>query len=445
MDLQMDLHMGRRLNAVEIRHLLEEARVRTLRLLSHVSEADQRLQHDPLMSPIVWDLGHIAHFEEVWLVESLGGSPNSSEGLRRLYDPTQNPRKTRAELPLPGVEGCLEYMSSVREAVLRRLASLDLTGEDLLLDDGFVFRMVLQHEYQHNETILQTLQLKAGEPYHPDVSVPHPIPPKAGPFGDPTMIRFPGGTVEIGTDDRSASYDNERPRHSVEIAPFLIDAIPVTEAAYADFMAEGGYDTREHWSDEGWVWRSESGARHPKDWNSGEEGWESRIMDRSLPLDSRRPVCHVCYYEAEAYAALAGKRLPTEFEWEAAATWDPSTGKKRDYPWGDEQPTQVFANVDVLTFGPAPAGSYVRNVSPIGCYGMIGDVWEWTSTDFQAYPGYETFPYAEYSEVFFGDEYKVLRGGSWATRGAAIRGTFRNWDYPIRRQIFSGFRCVRDV
>ena len=437
--------MGRRLDAVEIRHLLEEARAQTLSLLSHVSEADQRLQHDPLTSPIVWDLGHIAHFEEVWLIENLGGSPNGSEGLRGLYDPAQNPRKTRAELPLPCVEGCLDYMSSVREAVLGRLARLDLTGEDPLLEHGFVFRMVLQHEYQHNETILQTLQLKAGEPYHPDVSVPHPIAPEAGPFSDPTMIRFPGGTVEIGTDDRSASYDNERPRHSVEIAPFLIDAMPVTEVAYADFMADGGYDTREHWSDEGWAWRSESGARHPKNWNSGEEGWETRIMDRSLPLDSRRPVCHVCYYEAEAYAAFAGKRLPTEFEWEAAATWDPSTGKKRDYPWGDEQPTQAFANVNLLTFGPAPAGSYVRNVSPIGCYGMIGDVWEWTSTDFQAYPGYETFPYAEYSEVFFGDEYKVLRGGAWATRGAAIRGTFRNWDYPIRRQIFSGFRCVRDV
>ena len=168
-------------------------------------------------------------------------------------------------------------------------------------------------------------------------------------------------------------------------------------------------------------------------------------MDRILPLDSGRAVCHVCYYEAEAYATFVGKRLPTEFEWEAAATWDPATGTQRTYPWGEEPPTQAFANVDVLTFSPAPAGSYAQNVSPIGCYGMIGDVWEWTSTNFQAYPGYETFPYAEYSEVFFGDAYKVLRGGAWATRGAAIRSTSRNWDYPIRRQIFSGFRCVRDV
>ena len=441
----MDLQIGRRLDAVEIRHLLEEARTRTVSLLSSVAEHDLRLQHDPLMSPILWDLGHIAHFEEVWLIENLGASLNGSEGLRGMYDPFENSRKTRAELPLPALEGCLEYMSRVRKAVLEQLATVDLTSEDPLLDDGFVFRMVLQHEYQHNETILQTLQLKTGEPYHPSVSVSHPNAPGEDPFGRPTMLPFPGGAVAIGTDDRSASYDNERRRHSVEIAPFLIDATPVTETEYADFIAEAGYETREYWSDDGWAWRSESGVRHPKYWSSGEEGWEIRIMDRHLPLNNRRPVCHVCFYEAEAYAAFAGKRLPTEFEWEAAATWDPSTGTQRTYPWGEEPPTQAFANVDALTFGPAQAGSYVRNVSPIGCYGMIGDVWEWTSSDFHAYPGYETFPYAEYSEVFFGDEYKVLRGGAWATRGAAIRGTFRNWDYPIRRQIFSDFRCVRDA
>jgi iron(II)-dependent oxidoreductase len=259
------------------------------------------------------------------------------------------------------------------------------------------------------------------------------------------MVRFPGGSVTIGTDDRSASYDNERPRHSVELAPFLIDVTPVTEEAYAAFIEGGGYETREFWSDEGWAWRNESASRHPKYWKSGDGGWEIRVMDRTLRPGQGRPVCHVCYYEAEAYAAFAHKRLPTEFEWEASATWDPATGTKRTYPWGEEPPTQTHANIDVMTFGPAPVGSYVQNVSPIGCYGMIGDVWEWTSTSFHAYPGYETFPYPEYSEDFFGDDYKVLRGGAWATRGAAIRGTFRNWDYPIRRQIFSGFRCVRDL
>ena len=440
----MDLHVGRRLDVDEIRHLLQEARARTMRLLSSVSEADQRVQHDVLMSPIIWDLGHIAHFEEVWLVDNLGRSWEGSEGLRGLYNPFDNPRKTRAQLPLPGVEECVAYMSGIREAVLERLDGVDLNGEDPLLDCGFVFRMVLQHEYQHNETILQTLQLKNGEPYQPPEFVTPPSPLDDHAFLNERMVRFPGGDVAIGTDDRSASYDNERPRHVVELAPFLMDATAVSEAGYADFIAAGGYDSRELWSEAGWAWRNESGVRHPKDWTSGKEGWEIRTMDRVRTPDRETPVCHVCYHEAEAYAAFADKRLPTEFEWEAAATWDPETATKRSYPWGEEAPTQERANVDVLTFGPASAGSYIQNVSPIGCYGMIGDVWEWTSTDFHAYPGYETFPYPEYSEVFFGSEYKVLRGGAWATRGGAIRGTFRNWDYPIRRQIFSGFRCARD-
>jgi iron(II)-dependent oxidoreductase len=168
-------------------------------------------------------------------------------------------------------------------------------------------------------------------------------------------------------------------------------------------------------------------------------------MDVDAAADPSHPVVHVCYYEAEAFARWAGKRLPTEAEWEAAATWDPTSGTSRLFPWGDAAATPALANVDQLTFGTAPAGAYPHNTSPIGCMGMIGDVWEWTASDFAPYPGYESFPYREYSEVFFGADYKVLRGGSWATRAIATRSTFRNWDLPIRRQIYSGFRCVRDA
>jgi iron(II)-dependent oxidoreductase len=167
-------------------------------------------------------------------------------------------------------------------------------------------------------------------------------------------------------------------------------------------------------------------------------------MDRAGPVPASHPVCHVCYYEAEAFARYAGKRLPTELEWEAAASWNPGTAVKLAFPWGNQPASKDLANIDQLSFGTAPVGSYSKNLSPVGCSGMIGDVWEWTSSDLQPYPGFESFPYKEYSEAFFGSEYKVLRGGSWATRPGAIRNTFRNWDYPIRRQIFSGFRCARD-
>jgi iron(II)-dependent oxidoreductase len=226
---------------------------------------------------------------------------------------------------------------------------------------------------------------------------------------------------------------------------FEIDVAAVTNGSYLEFMEAGGYTRRELWSDAGWAWLQEAGVRAPKYWTRQESEWTTRSMNQVRALDPDRPVCHVCYHEADAYARFAEKRLPTEAEWEAACTWDPGPGVKRSFPWGDEPVTSARANVDQLSFDVSPIGSYPRNVSPIGCYGMIGDVWEWTSTDFNPYPGYETFPYPEYSEVFFGTDYKVLRGGSWATRPAVARSTFRNWDYPIRRQIFSGFRCARDV
>jgi iron(II)-dependent oxidoreductase len=258
------------------------------------------------------------------------------------------------------------------------------------------------------------------------------------------MIRVDVEHATLGTDDRARAYDNERPRHAVRIAPYWIDRTPVTNAQYLEFMADGGYSRPELWTEAGRAWLGETKAESPKYWwrESGE--WLRRSMDRVTPPVANEPVIHVCYHEAEAFARWAGKRLPTETEWEVAASWDPRTEHSLAYPWGDREPRTSDANLDQLGFDVAPVGAYRENVSPLGCYGMLGDVWEWTSTDFNGYPGFSAFPYPEYSEVFFGTEYKVLRGGSWATRFGAIRNTFRNWDYPIRRQIFSGFRCARD-
>jgi gamma-glutamyl hercynylcysteine S-oxide synthase len=441
----MDLHVGRPLSRSEIAELLAEARARTLLLTAPLSDEELRLQHDPLMSPIVWDLGHIGHFEDVWLRENVRGEGGGSEGLRGIYDPFRNPRAVRDRLPLPSLRECRAYLGDIRRAVLDGLAELPIDAETPLLADGFVFRMVLQHEYQHDETILQTLQLKQGAPYAPPrlLAPPHPC-HEAPPPG--TMVEVPGGRLTLGTDDRSVAYDNERPAHTVELPRFLIDVHPVTNGEYAAFVADGGYEDRRLWGDDGWAWRSEEGLAAPKQWSRSEDGgWTERFMDRITPLDERRPVCHVCWWEADAYARWAGKRLPTESEWEAAAAWDFEAGQARPYPWGDEPPTPSHANLDALLFETTPIGSYPAGRSAVGCWDMLGNVWEWTATDFHGYPGYRTFPYPEYSEVFFGDEYKVLRGGSWATRFGAVRNTFRNWDYPIRRQIFSGLRCARDA
>jgi len=421
---------------------LTEARRRTLWLVAPLSDEDLHRQHDPLMSPILWDLGHIAAFEDLWLTRNLTGRIEFSE-MPGLYNPFEHPRRVRGTLALPGLGEARETMDEIRTRALARLETADFRNGPRLLLNGFVYRMVLQHEYQHDETILQTLQLKRGSPYRPVER--RPLPPPIDIHRPGEMVFFPGGSVEVGTNDRSAAYDNERPRHQVNIEPFWIDMTPVTNGQFLKFVEAGGYRRRELWSDEGWQWLSEADVVAPKHWEKTLGGWTTRTMDLIRPLDPARPVCHVCYHEADAYAKFAGKRLPTEAEWETAASWDPSAGVGRRYPWGDEPWNPELANLDQSAFDTAPVGAYLRNVSPIGCYGMIGDVWEWTSSDFGGYPGFEPFPYAEYSEAFFGSEYKVLRGGSWATRPGAVRATFRNWDYPIRRQIFSGFRCARDA
>jgi iron(II)-dependent oxidoreductase len=309
--------------------------------------------------------------------------------------------------------------------------------------------MVLQHEYQHNETILQTLQLKKGNPYPAPrrTATAAPGAPRTGSpsHRDGDMVSFSGGRVTIGTNDRTAAYDNERPQHGIDLRPFLIDRTAVTNGQFLEFISDDGYERKELWSDAGRRWVTETGAVAPKHWFREGDSWLSQTMDLTRPVDPTHPVCHVCYYEAEAFANWSGKRLPTEFEWEAAASWDSSGGKARSFPWGSSAASSSLANIDQLSFDTAPVDTYDANVSPLGCYGMIGDAWEWTSSDFNGYPGFQSFPYKEYSEEFFGSEYKVLRGGSWATRPRAIRSTFRNWDYPIRRQIFSGFRCARDA
>jgi iron(II)-dependent oxidoreductase len=420
--------------------LLTEARARTLVLVSGLSDEDLHRQHDPLMSPIIWDIGHIAHFEELWLTRNLTGAIEFSE-MPGLYNPFEHPRAERASLPLPTLAEMMSRLDDIRVRVLDQLDALEWDDGNPLLKGAYVYHMVLQHEYQHNETILQTLQLKQGEHYPAPRSIYFPA--AAAPL-DVRQVQVAGGMVTIGTDDTRAAYDNERPKHDVMVRPFLIDRAPVTNSRYLDFIEDGGYRRQDLWSEAGRRWLAESGVSAPKYWERNGSTWTQRVMDLVRPVDGSRPVCHVCYYEAEAFARWDGRRLPTEIEWEAAASWDPKAGVARTFPWGNEEPAG-HANLDQLAFDTAPSGSLPENVSPAGCHGMIGDVWEWTASDFRGYPGFRSFPYREYSEEFFGSDYKVLRGGSWATRSGAIRNTFRNWDYPIRRQIFSGFRCASDA
>jgi iron(II)-dependent oxidoreductase len=365
---------------------LADARDRTLALVATVSDEDLERVHSTLMSPLVWDLGHIAAFEDLWVARKAGAELLRPE-LTDVYDATETPRSGRGELLYLGRREALEYMDEVRE---RTLAALD--------PDGFVGELILQHEHQHNETMLQTLKLAEPGVYEP---ARRPLPTAVSTGPDTVVVE--GGPFVMGYPGKGFAYDNERPRHEVHVNTFEIDRLPVTNAAYMEFVEAGG-EPPLYWMGEGRV----------------------RDFERTVELDPGEPVAHVSWHQADAFARWRGGRLPTEAEWEKAAQGaDPR-----------------HANIDQLGFGPAPAGAYPDGASACGALGMLGDLWEWTASDFAPYPGFEAFPYPEYSEIFFGGDYKVLRGASWATRPRVARSSFRNWDHPDRRQIFAGFRCA---
>ncbi|MEW2356948.1 ergothioneine biosynthesis protein EgtB [Spirillospora sp. NPDC029432] len=407
-----------------------------------LDEAELTAQVSPLMSPLVWDLAHVGNYEELWLLRAAAGIEPMRPEIDDLYDAFEHPRSERPSLPLLAPEEARAYIATVRSKVLDALDAVRFDPADPLTSGGFVYGMVVQHEHQHDETMLATHQLRKGAPALLDP----PASPQAGAAaGAAGEVLIPAGTFEMGTSDDPWAYDNERPGHLVDLPSYYIDAEPVTNAAYIAFMEAGGYDDPSHWHPKGWEWRSEGGKRAPAFWSRDGGGeWLRRRFGRVEPVPPAEPVQHVSWYEADAYARWAGKRLPTEAEWEKAARWDPDAGRSRRFPWGDAyEPGR--ANLGQILHRPAEAGSFASGASAYGVRRMLGDVWEWTSSDFHGYPGFRSFPYKEYSEVFFGPGYKVLRGGSWATHPLAVRGTFRNWDYPIRRQIFTGFRCARST
>lgn len=418
---------------------LETVRARSLGLLEPVPEPDLVRQHSPLMSPLVWDLAHVGNYEEIWLLRTVAGLPSKNPQLDDIYDAFKHARKERTRLKLLDPQQSRRYISDIRGMVFDTLEKIELDPANPLLADGYVYGMVIQHEHQHDETMLATLQLRQGE---------YPLVEQLPPPGHPIQVKevlVKGGPFRMGTDVEAWAYDNERPGHTVEVPAFWIDSAPVSNAQYIEFIDSGGYGDGHWWSDGGWAWCREQGLAHPQFWIAQAGGWHRNRFGRIEPLPLDEPVQHVCFYEAEAYARWAGKRLPTEAEWEKAASWDPVLGTKRRYPWGDGPPTPELTNLEQRHFRPAPIGAYPEGTSAYGCHQMVGDVWEWTSSDFSAYPGNVYFPYKEYSDVFYDKDYKVLRGGSWATHPMAIRTTFRNWDLPIRRQIFAGFRCARDA
>ncbi|MDQ3631420.1 MAG: SUMF1/EgtB/PvdO family nonheme iron enzyme [Actinomycetota bacterium] len=354
---------------------LAAARARTLGLVAHLPDEELERSLNPLMSPLVWDLAHIAAYEDLWIAHRVGGLELLHPELAAMYDAFETPRTDRGELPLLDTEEARAYLADVRERSDALLAGpLTPEGADLV-------ELVLRHELQHTETMRQVMAL-AG-------LLPAGEPPPRGAWNAPApadpWIAVARGPATVGAGAGGFAYDNERPRHERDVPAFAIARRPVTNATWLRFAEGGGYVRREWWSDEGWAWKEEYDITH-----------HSSVA--AAPPEA--PVCHVSWFEADAFARWCGARLPTEHEWEKAST--------------------------------------------SGQLDAVGHVWEWTSSPFTGYPGFTAYPYREYSEAFFGPEYRVLRGGSWATHPRVTSTTFRNWDLPQRRQLFAGLRLARD-
>jgi len=422
---------------------LTKARDRTLRLVDF-DDAEVRRQYDPLMSPLVWDLAHIGQQEELWLLR--GGNPDRpgllSREVDQLYDAFVHSRASRVDLPLLPPADARSYCATVRGRVLDALESLP-DGHP----DAFSFGLVVSHENQHDETMLQALSLRTGAPLL-DRGAALPA-GRAGLAG--TSVEVPAGEFVLGVDAATEpfSLDNERPPHTVDVAAFRIGRVPVTNGEWRQFIDDGGYDERRWWSDAGWAHRQQAGLTAPLFWNAEAlTGTRTRFGHvEDIPADE--PVQHVCFWEAQAYAAWAGARLPTEVEWEKACAWDPAVRARRRYPWGSVTPSAERANLGGDALRPAPVGAYPQSASAYGAEQMLGDVWEWTTSTLRPWPGFSPMVYEQYSAPFFdgvaSGDYRVLRGGSWAVAPGILRPSFRNWDHPIRRQIFSGVRLAWDV
>ena len=422
---------------VELRAVLERTRAATDSLLAPLSDEQLVARTSPLASPLVADLAQIGYFEELWLLRTVEGERPVADEHSAVYQ-TLERRDSNGDAAALQPDDVRAYVERVRERALDLADHVDVDVPNALLQKGYVFGLVVQHELQRQEAMTETVQSMTEIEY----PLPEPEAPDRAP-GGPDELVVPSGGFVLGAVEFPWAYDNELEAHEIELPAFRIDRAPVTNRLFAEFILDRGYRSRKLWTDEGWDWREREGALAPLYWERAADGWERVRMGRREPIPPWEPVQHVSFHEASAFARWAGKRLPTEAEWERAAGWHKREGKQR-YPWGREW-TGFEASLDRRRYSPAPVGSYAGGMSHVGCVQMAGDVWEWTSSAFEPYAGFEAFPYPECSAVYFGDAYRVLRGGSWATSGLIARTSFRRWELPETRRAFAGFRCARDA
>ncbi len=427
--------------------MLVDSRRRTLELGSDLSDEQMMGPQLRIVNPPLWEIGHLAWFQERWNLRRITDEEfalsNILERGDELYDSMEVAHDTRWDLPLLSHEETLSYMQRVLDETLHKLHTGGPTPEA-----DYFARLAAFHEDMHGEAFTYTRQTH-GLPapqisdYDPAILDAQPRGPLEG------DAEVPGGDFMLGaTKGMGFVFDNEKWAHPVEVSPFEISRAPVTNEQFRSFVEDGAYRRQELWSEGGRQWLDETGAEHPAYWSRTGGEWHQRHFDRTVSLNLHAPVIHVSWYEAEAYCRWAGRRLPTEAEWEMAASAEPgatgTAGRKRLYPWGETPPEPRRANLDGRLLGPVDVAAFPEGDSAFGCRQMMGNVWEWCADDFGPYPGFVRDPYKEYSEPWFGEQ-KVQRGGSWATRSRMLRNTWRNFALPDRRDLFVGFRtCALD-
>lgn len=429
----------------ELATALQYAREKTLLLLEAVPQSSFNMRVHDFYSPIGWHFGHIGMTEEHWVQVNALGRPRLNPSLSFLFaNLPENPKDNRVHLPAR--EEIVGYLAETRRNTLRALEEADLTPTSPVVAEGYAWEFALQHECQHQETIVEMLQLihkraaSSASPLAAESDFAHFSASRAL----AGMTALPGGKFRMGTDNRLC-YDNEQRTHSVQVAPFELDRTPVTSAQWLSFMEDGGYRNGLLWDEKGFQeWALPNGIHCPEYWHCSADGGLSYVGPLGMRrIDPEEPVCGISWYEADAFARWAGKRLPTEAEWEFAAAHDPSSPGARLYPWGDTPPEPRHAAFGLSSWQPDAVGKRPAGKSASGLLDMAGEVWEWTASPFLPYPGFQAFPYDGYSKDHMDGRHFVCRGGSWATAGPLLRCSFRNWYLPTYRQGFLGLRCAR--
>ncbi|GAB4452097.1 MAG: ergothioneine biosynthesis protein EgtB [Armatimonadaceae bacterium] len=421
-----------------------ETREQTLRLLESVPEAFLKRRVHDFYSPVGWHFGHIGMTEEFWVCHRALGKPCLNDRYTFLFaNLPENPKDDRVFLPERSE--IIAYLEHTRQLTRQALEETALDGDNPLLCDGYAWEFALQHECQHQETICELLELirKEAPPTEADRQCAESAEPFAPAPPTEAMVSLSGGTFLMGSEVRHF-YDNEKMPHPVTVEPFALDPTPVTAAQWLAFLKDGGYKRAELWTQAGWQWCQAEHAELPEYWEATDNGAFIYIGPQGRRhIHSDEPVSSISWYEADAYARWAGKRLPTEQEWEFAAVFEPETGNSRRFPWGDSAPEASRAAFGMHRWKPAPVGTFPEGRSATGICDLAGNVWEWTGSAFLPYPGFVAYPYDGYSLEHMDGNHFVCRGGSWATAAPILRCSFRNWYVPTYRQGILGMRCAR--